>query len=362
MSRSLANQLAVGLRSPAIRVPGLPIIQTRAPAVNDLAEIGRIWVDKSADDAYICVNRGATGVHPNVQQTATWINSGGGSGVFSSLTVNPGPTNLTGTLTVTGDSTFNGDLTCTGTGRFNALIVDTGDITVPTGDINVTAGDLTLTAGDLFAVNGSFTNLVDANEFSSALGITSGISGSGNNPSHELFGGSNNNVGAQISFNKSRLGGVLTTGDQLGSIKAQGFDGTNYVGGTRIDFFSTGTIAAGQVPGFMQFYTASATGVVTLRASLDQDGLFTIAAPDTGRSAIIASASDVEADQLVANDDVAGTAAKTTFTNGDVTSVAGGAKLTIDSQSAVAGVNAGFIKIYVGATTAYIPYFTNISP
>jgi len=70
-----------------------PIVsKTRAPTVNDIGyQLGQIWVYRG-NSIYILENV-AAGI-------ATWINVSGGSGTFSSLTVTPGPSTLTGAFTV----------------------------------------------------------------------------------------------------------------------------------------------------------------------------------------------------------------------------------------------------------------------
>lgn len=93
-----------------------PVVSVRAPGANDIGyPIGQIWVVKAAGAAYVLVNV-AAGV-------ATWLSiAGGGAGVFSSLTVNPGPTNLStvgnGAVTI-GNATNTGAVTISvGTGNF----------------------------------------------------------------------------------------------------------------------------------------------------------------------------------------------------------------------------------------------------
>src|SRR6267142_739388 len=59
-----------------------PLIEVRAPTVQDDAELGTVWVNKVASTFYIIVARA-----PNAN---IWIGVGGGAaGVFSSLTVTP---------------------------------------------------------------------------------------------------------------------------------------------------------------------------------------------------------------------------------------------------------------------------------
>lgn len=71
-----------------------PVVAERAPNSGDKNyDIGQLWVDKILFDVYTLA--GFSGGVPQ------WINAGGGGGSFSSLVVNPGPTTLTGALTVT---------------------------------------------------------------------------------------------------------------------------------------------------------------------------------------------------------------------------------------------------------------------
>lgn len=63
--------------------------------------------------------------------------------------------------------------------------------------------------------------------------------------------------------------------------------------------------------------------------------------------------------QLNATGDSGGTASQTALTNATNTTQGAGSR-TILSTGAGSGTNAGFIKIYVGTTTAYLPYFTTI--
>lgn len=71
-----------------------PIIGNRAPTTSDSGQLAALWVWPAQQQAYILVS--------NANATAVWqlIESSGGSGVFSSLTVNPGPTLLDGAVTV----------------------------------------------------------------------------------------------------------------------------------------------------------------------------------------------------------------------------------------------------------------------
>ncbi len=73
-----------------------PIIAQRAPTTSDFGEVGSIWIDTTANDAFFLTS--ASG-------TATWINAGGGSGTFASVTTTGAITAGT-TLTVGTTVTF----------------------------------------------------------------------------------------------------------------------------------------------------------------------------------------------------------------------------------------------------------------
>ena len=79
-----------------------PVVSSRAPTTKDKGyELGTLWVDKTLDDVYVL-----TSVKNNA---ATWTGTGGGTGSFSNISVNPGDATITsgnllvsaGTVTVT---------------------------------------------------------------------------------------------------------------------------------------------------------------------------------------------------------------------------------------------------------------------
>lgn len=77
---------------------------------------------------------------------------------------------------------------------------------------------------------------------------------------------------------------------------------------------------------------------------------------------IVATAGVVEAGTVLrAAGDVAGVASTTSLSNVVSTALSTGA-LSILSESANNGNNAGFIKMYVGTGVVFIPYFTVIAP
>lgn len=106
-----------------------PIIANRAPTTADKAPIGQSWIYTTANSVYVLTSI--------VNNAAQWqlLEVGGGGGVFATLTVNPGPTNLStvgnGAVTI-GNATNTGALTISvGTGNF---VVDGNGNTIGIGD------------------------------------------------------------------------------------------------------------------------------------------------------------------------------------------------------------------------------------
>src|ERR1044072_7788810 len=137
MARNIYRNVAYGLSDSLLDVFQPPIVSTRDPNTNDKYQLGTLWVNRSTDDAFILCSVIANG--------ANWISVGGGSGIFSSLTVNPG----------------------------NVLIT-AGDLTVAQGDITVTAGDLDVIAGSITAGNGLTVSTGNAVVSSGDLVLTAG--------------------------------------------------------------------------------------------------------------------------------------------------------------------------------------------
>lgn len=65
--------------------------------------------------------------------------------------------------------------------------------------------------------------------------------------------------------------GVITTGDTLGTIAAEGDDGTDFARSSAIIFMTEGTIAANQIPGIIRFQTASSAGTLTTWGQIDSN-------------------------------------------------------------------------------------------
>lgn len=167
----MANQaypiIGYGLSQALPAIFPVPINGKRAPTTSDIGyQLGQIWLYNS--NAYILVNVGA-GV-------ATWLllESGGGAGVFASLTVTPGPTSITGTTGIntsgtgvttigtggtgavnignaTGNTAVTGSLSTTTSLNATTTITSGTGITATTGNIVATAGNITATAGSMSA-------------------------------------------------------------------------------------------------------------------------------------------------------------------------------------------------------------------
>ena len=135
-SFGLQNTLQGG-QSPAI-------ISPRAPTVTDFANPGQFWVRVqpspiNLNTGYLCMG--------SVQGQAIWSQVDQPGNNFQNLTVNPGPTNLTGIFNVTGTTDITGPtmtLAATGAATFQST----------TGKVNIIGGDATLTSVEI--ENGNF--------------------------------------------------------------------------------------------------------------------------------------------------------------------------------------------------------------
>ena len=65
MSKRQPLQTAYGLSDALLNIPLLPVVSTRAPATNDIKQLGSLWVNKETNAASILTKV--------VSNTATWI-------------------------------------------------------------------------------------------------------------------------------------------------------------------------------------------------------------------------------------------------------------------------------------------------
>lgn len=87
----------------------------RDPNNNDVYDIGQVFINTLTDDVWTLTSY--TGGIPN------WESTAGGAGLFSSISVNPGPIDLTGTTTITGDNDVAGVITLSENGGTSGSIV-----------------------------------------------------------------------------------------------------------------------------------------------------------------------------------------------------------------------------------------------
>lgn len=87
---------------------------------------------------------------------------------------------------------------------------------------------------------------------------------------------------------KSRSGGVIVTGDTLGSLLFKGHDGTDYITASQIRSVNSGTVATDRIASNLLFYThPDSTAASTLRLTIAPTGELTIATPDSGTALTI---------------------------------------------------------------------------
>lgn len=218
---------AYGLSQPIINVFPKPIIALRDPVGTDRAPLGTLWVRPATNGAFVL-----TSVVNNV---ATWESITGGAGVFTSLTVNPGPISLTGTTTI---NTAGAATTTIGTGGTGAVNIGnaTGETSV-TGDLNLvnnltlpdtnaagTVGEIIFGANRWISNTGTRNTFVGQNSGSTTLTVVTAVD--------------NTCVGANA-------GNVLTTGHNCVYVgSGSGELATTSIGNVAVGFNALSTITA----------------------------------------------------------------------------------------------------------------------
>ncbi len=156
------NNVGYSLNQPLTIMAPMPIVGRRAPTVNDINyQIGQEWVFPASNAVYFLTSV--------VSNSASWtLSSSGGAGVFSSLTVTPGPISLTGTTSINTSGAAATSIGTGGTGAVNignttgntavtGTLTTSAGITATTGNIVASAGNLTATLGNIAASAGSVT-------------------------------------------------------------------------------------------------------------------------------------------------------------------------------------------------------------
>lgn len=94
---------------------------------------------------------------------------------------------------------------------------------------------------------------------------------------------SNDTNSKSLIFTKIRGTSALTTGDDIGALLFQGYDGSSYITTSQIRCKSGGTINTNRIASNLTFYThPDSTTTSTLRMTISSTGTVEIAAPDSG--------------------------------------------------------------------------------
>jgi len=140
------RNVGYGLSNALQNLAPQPIVSQRAPATNDIAEIGTIWIDQPNDKVYTLTQVSGG--------SATWSTTSAAGAVVTSLTVTGGTNDVdvdaggtvtissatinfdaaAGTTTITNDLDIGGDLGVTGTSTFDGDVVINGDFDINSSD------------------------------------------------------------------------------------------------------------------------------------------------------------------------------------------------------------------------------------
>lgn len=119
---------AYGLSEPLLNVFPRPIIALRDPTTSNFAQLGTIWVNKSSGAFWVLTKI--------VANSASWDNSSGGAGSFTSLTASGNITSSAGNIAATAGTVTGG----------TGLVATTGGLTVSAGGASIT-GVTTIASG-----------------------------------------------------------------------------------------------------------------------------------------------------------------------------------------------------------------------
>lgn len=224
----------------------------------------------------------------------TAVVAGGGTGntTFTAYSVICAGTTATGAFqNVSGLGTSGQVLTSNGAGALPTWQAAGGAVSSVTGTANQitaspTTGAVVVSLPSAITAPGSLTTtttLTSGTDFTITAGdetVTNGDITIGNTDAAV--------TAPFIFFRKSRSGGVITTGDDLGELAFRGHDGTQFITGSRIRSDSSGTIATNRIASNLEFYThPDSTTSSTLRMTIASTGAITVATPDSGTALTI---------------------------------------------------------------------------
>ncbi len=241
------KRVAYGLSDALLDVSRSPVVALRVPTAGDIGyDLGQLWIYKTGSAAYILVSV--------VANQATWslLETGGGAGVFSSLTVTPGPISLTGATVINNTGAAN---TAIGTGTNSGVLAlgNTANGGTSLEGINITMDSAA--AGTIFVG----TQLLAAN-----VSILSGV-----NTGAQVVSILNGNSAGNATFNL--MNGVPTAGAQIVNIV-----GANNTRAAQLN------IATGNAGHSVNIGNANAAANITLTAGsaagvvIDSTGLLAI--------------------------------------------------------------------------------------
>lgn len=211
----------------------------RPPTTQDIYNPGTRWQDNSVNP-------------PNIYQTTgagVWYVDSGTPGVFTSLTVTPGPISLTGTTSINTSGSAVTTIGTGGTGAVNignatgntavtgsltastGLVATTGGVTANAGNITATAGNIVASAGNITATLGNITAAAGnisatAGSVSAGTSVTAGTTVTAT-------------LGAITATNGNFVKGTAGNKDIYNSVATDGTAGANSAG--------TATLAGGTI-------------------------------------------------------------------------------------------------------------------
>lgn len=213
--RQTKSNVDYGLSNALQVLPFGTIQAKRDPATTDRATLGRSWINKLTG-SYWYLSTINAGVYTWLQLT-----SGGSTGVFTSLSVTPGPVTLVGTTNINTTGTA---VTNIGNTTGNTFV--TGALSATT---TLTAGTgITATTGNLTATNGNLVLGTAGNKINIATGANASIG-----TSAAMIGGT-----VTISTNKVTASSIIfvsrkTIGGTAGNLSI-----ANVVANTSFDIIS----------------------------------------------------------------------------------------------------------------------------
>lgn len=313
-------QIGYGYPNPQKSIFPDPQVQPRDPSTFDRGELGQIWVNYNDNSFFIL-----TSIAANV---SNWVSVSNNGGTFNFINLPPT------------DASGNGIIYIGGAPFLMAPAVDNTFVGIDSGSNHLTG------SGNTGYGNQSL-NAITSGDNNSAFGAQSGLLvTSGNN--NTLIGGSSGDAITSGS-NNSALGFASLSNLLTGTFNIAIGD----LAGSAYNAAQSSNIVIGNagVVGDSNVIRIGTDGA----GSGDQDACFIAGVVTTARSLI-------STDNVYVSGDV-GVGIASTVGLSNVTDVTQGVGvLSILSTDGNSGDNAGFIKIYVGTTVAWIPYFTNIAP